>query len=139
MYIHLTILGDPKPQKRHRSARVGGFIRQYDPSKADKGDFLSIIQQQAPKTPLDVPLRMELGLFFSRPKSHYGTGSKSTVLKANAPIWHTSKPDFDNVAKFICDAMNGVFFKDDSYVVDIIIKKQYKFIPFILNSFHSFL
>jgi len=125
MAIRLTILGDPKPQKRHRSTKVGGFIRQYDPSKSDKGDFLSIIQHHAPKVPFDVPLKMEIWLYFSRPKAHYGTGAKSTTLKPNAPVWHTSKPDFDNVAKFICDAMCGVFFKDDSYVVDVVIKKQY--------------
>lgn len=125
MAIILKIFGEPKSQKRHRHTRIGGFVRTYDPSSTDKGDFLSIIQAHAPKTPLTEPLRVEIDLYFTRPKGHYGTGKNSGKLKDNAPIWHTAKPDVDNVFKFITDSMKGVFYKDDSYIVSSSVTKRY--------------
>jgi len=123
--IELTILGDPKAQKRHRSTRIGGFTRQYDPSAADKGDFLSILQAKAPPIPFDVPLKVTLKFYFSRPKAHYGTGAKSEILKPTAPIWHTSKMDVDNCMKFVFDALNKIFWKDDGCIADCHVTKQY--------------
>ena len=125
MEIKLTILGDPKPQKRHRSVNMGGFIRQYDPSATEKANFLSIVQYNAPKVPLSVPLAVCLKFYFTRPKSHFKTGKNSHVMKDNAPSWHTGRPDVDNLAKKVLDALNKVYWKDDSYIADCWIIKQY--------------
>lgn len=123
--IELIILGDPKSQKRHRSTRIGGFTRQYDPSAADKKDFLSIVQNNAPEVPFDFPLFVDLEFHFSRPKNHFGTGSKSEILKANAPEWHTSKMDVDNLMKLIFDALNKVYWKDDGVICRCHVIKKY--------------
>lgn len=127
MIIHdkFTVLGEPKAQKRHRSTKVGGFIRQYDPSSADKGDFLSIVQQNAPETPYTVPLHLEMDFYFSRPKSHFKSGKNSHIKKENAPSWHTTKPDIDNCIKFVMDALNKVFWTDDKLVCRVSISKRY--------------
>lgn len=114
--IELTILGEPKAQKRHRHTSVGKFVRQYDPSAADKGDFLSIIQANAPDIPMTGPLRVDITFYFSRPKSHFRTGKNSHLLKENAPIWHVSKPDRDNLDKFVLDSMSKIYWKDDCMV-----------------------
>lgn len=45
--------------------------------------------------------------------------------KSNKEVWCTKKPDCDNIAKIICDALNGVAYKDDSQIVDIHIRKHY--------------
>lgn len=127
--IKLVVLGDPKAQKRHRSVRMGKHIRQYDPSAADKADFLSMVQKNAPSKPFDQPLRVDLNLFFSRPKSHYRTGANSELLKENSPIWHTSKPDVDNCIKGYMDALNKVFWRDDSVICRVSILKQYSNSP----------
>jgi len=123
--INLTILGEPKAQKRHRHVRMGSFVRQYDPSASDKGDFLSIVQSNAPKEPLAVPLAVAIRFYFTRPKSHFRTGKNSHVMKDTAPLWHTSKPDVDNMAKFLMDSLNKIYWKDDSYIADCWITKQY--------------
>lgn len=60
-----------------------------------------------------------------RPKSHYGTGRNAGLLKASAPSLHTSKPDLDNLAKMILDALNGTAYYDDSHVSDFRISKEY--------------
>jgi len=36
-----------------------------------------------------------------------------------------TKPDFDNLAKSICDIMNGIVFKDDSQIVRAVVEKFY--------------
>lgn len=36
-----------------------------------------------------------------------------------------TKPDFDNLAKSICDIMNGIVFKDDNQIVRAVIEKFY--------------
>lgn len=123
--IKLSILGEPKAQKRHRHVRMGNFVRQYDPSASDKGDFLSVIQTNAPKEPFNEPLAVSISFYFSRPKSHFRTGKNTHILKENAPTWHTSKPDVDNLAKFVMDSMNKIYWKDDSIICDCWIIKQY--------------
>ena len=37
----------------------------------------------------------------------------------------TKKPDFDNIAKIICDALNGIAYKDDASIVSAIVEKYY--------------
>jgi Holliday junction resolvase RusA-like endonuclease len=123
--IKLSILGEPKAQKRHRHVKMGNFVRQYDPSASDKGDFLSVIQRHAPEEPFLNPLYVKIDFYFSRPKSHYRTGKNSHELKDNAPLHHTSKPDVDNLAKFVMDAMNKIYWKDDSFISSCHITKYY--------------
>jgi Holliday junction resolvase RusA-like endonuclease len=123
--IKLVILGEPKAQKRHRHFKVGTFIKTYDPSKSDKGDFLSIVQYNAPKEPINGPVRLDATFYFSRPKSHFRTGKNSHILKGDAPIWHTTKPDRDNLDKFCMDSLSKIYFKDDCYVCAGEILKYY--------------
>lgn len=117
--IRFFIPGNPKALKRHRTVRVGknkNFLRQYDPSETDKRDFLVMALNNRPAKPIEGPIFMELRFVFSRPKNHYGTGKNSNVLKDNAPTYHTTKPDNSNLMKFVEDAFNGVFWKDDSQI-----------------------
>lgn len=128
-FIQLNVLGEPTAQKRHRSVRMGSFNRQYDPSASDKGDFLSIVQKHAPEAPYAVPLQIDLQFYFTRPKSHYKTGKNAHLLKDNPPIYHTSRPDVDNLSKFVMDALNKIYWKDDSYIASCNIQKLYSDSP----------
>lgn len=123
--ITLVVLGEPQAQKRHRHVKMGNFVRQYDPSASDKGDFLSMVQNKAPDKPFDIPLSIGIHFYFSRPKSHYKTGKNAHLLKDTIPIWHTSKPDTDNCYKFVTDALNKIFWRDDSLLCHVTIMKQY--------------
>ena len=128
---NLVILGDPKAQKRHRTITKGRgghqlpFARTYDPSAIDKRDILRVVQAGAPEKPLDEPLRVDIKLYYQRPKGHYGTGRNSGKLKSSAPLWHTKKPDRDNADKIILDALSGIFWRDDSLICAGEITKQY--------------
>ena len=35
------------------------------------------------------------------------------------------KPDADNIAKIICDALNNVAYHDDTQVIELIVVKKY--------------
>lgn len=41
----------------------------------------------------------------------------------------TKKPDCDNIAKIICDALNGIAYYDDSQIVKIEVDKVYNETP----------
>ena len=123
--MQITVLGDPQALKRHRTFRRGNFVGTYDPSQGVKKDFLSIVQEQAPEKPFDVALKVTMKFYFSRPKNHYRTGKYSGELKPNAPRWHIKRPDIDNLVKFVADALNKVFWRDDSIIAVMEVSKEY--------------
>ena len=63
--------------------------------------------------------------YMDRPKNHYGTGKNADKLKPSAPVWHIARPDIDNFIKFIMDALNGTYWRDDSQICLISAKKIY--------------
>ena len=129
--ITFIVPGNPQELKRHRTFRRGTFTGQYDPSKGDKADFLAKAMLFKPDVPFDEPLSVALSFYFQRPKAHYRSGKKAHLLKENAPIWHTKTPDADNLVKFVCDALNGIFWKDDSRICELSIVKQFSITPHI--------
>lgn len=125
--LHLNVIGVPKGQPRARACRRGPHVRMYDPGTAD--DWKSLIALELKRVirgrrlPLfDGPVRVDLTLFFPRPKSHY----RKAGLKPDAPVYCTAKPDRDNCDKAVLDIMTqcGVF-RDDAVVVDGRITKLY--------------
>lgn len=71
---------------------------------------------------LNGPLHMTCIFAFDRPKSHL---RKNGALAKGAPLEKTSKPDLDNLAKFVKDALNGVAYKDDSQIINLTVSKIY--------------
>ncbi len=116
------IEGKPVPQKRHRMGR--GFS--YDPSAPDKKRVRTeIIFQNRKKNIHKGDVSMFITFHMQRPKSHYRTGKFKEFLKKGSPYKHTSKPDIDNLIKFIMDCCSGILYKDDNQVVNITANKQY--------------
>lgn len=96
----------------------------YDPGTAEgwKGQIAAAAMPHKPYTQLQGPLDVMLKFYFARPKSH----SSRKGLKPNAPEWHTSKPDADNLAKAVLDCITQLgFWKDDSQVVALDVRKRY--------------
>ncbi len=123
--IKSTVLGDPKAQKRHRSFQRGRFIGTYDPSQKEKKAFLLTVQANAPAAPIDEPIALTAIFFMSRPKGHFGTGRNAGQLKTSAPLWSAKRPDLDNLTKFVLDALNGIFWRDDAVVCKLSVLKMY--------------
>ena len=121
--IKFIVEGSPKALKRYKFVIKTGHT--YDPSKADKRDFLQLAKNSAPKSPLYGPISVQIKFLIKRPKAHFRTGKYSKLLKDNAPIWHITKADLDNMLKMVLDSLNGVFYKDDSQVCEAHILKIY--------------
>lgn len=68
------------------------------------------------------PLVMMVIAYFPIPKS---TTKKDRGLIAEGLLFPTKKPDADNIAKVICDALNGVAYGDDTQVVSLTVMKEY--------------
>jgi Holliday junction resolvase RusA-like endonuclease len=104
---------------------MGNFTRTYDPDVNNKKAFCVIAQEQAPPQLLDQPLHVSMRFVFSRPKSHFRTGKYADQLKDSAPNYHTSRGDVDNLAKFVFDALNGIYWRDDAIISSATIRKIY--------------
>ena len=124
--ITINVPGNPQAQKRHRHTKRGSYIHTYDPCSNDKNVFLfKTLAEKKPDKLILGPIKMTLIFHMPRSKSHYRTGKFSGILKDSAPNTHSSKPDIDNLQKFVLDSLNGVYFKDDAQVYMIIASKWY--------------
>ncbi len=52
----------------------------------------------------------------TRPLAHFGTGKNAGVLKANAPLEPTTRPDATKLLRAVEDALKGVLWVDDAQV-----------------------
>lgn len=100
-------------------------IRMYNPDTTD--EWKSNINEHTAKYKdhFEDGALIDLSLLFymPRPKGHF---KKAGELKANAPKWHSCKPDTDNLAKPVLDEMTVVgIWHDDSSVVRLTITKAY--------------
>ena len=106
----------PKPAPRPRVTRRGA----YNPKEYT--DYKSIIglaykaKFGAEKSTKPITLAVEF--IFKYPKSW-------SKKKKDETLYHTSKPDVDNLVKSIKDALNGIAYIDDSQVWNIQASKRY--------------
>jgi len=120
-----TAYGTPKAQPRARAFARNGHVRMYDPATAEgwKGQIALAVQDYLTGRPYEGPLLLTLVFLFPRPKAHY---KASGLLKDNAPLWHDKKPDIDNAAKAVMDALTAVgLWHDDKQVASVSMLKRY--------------
>jgi Holliday junction resolvase RusA-like endonuclease len=90
----------------------------YDPtrSKEYKRFVAYTIKRDkcCPKTPITGPVTMELYFYMQRPKS-----------LAKSIKHHVKRPDADNLAKAVIDALSGIVIKDDSQITELLVQKMY--------------
>lgn len=120
----IKIYGEPKGKGRPRFARIGNYVKTYTPDDTISYENLVKVSyySQGGQYFEKEPLRVIIHAFFGIPKS---TSSKKRKEMLELKIRPTKKPDADNIAKIILDALNGVAFKDDTQVVELIVSKYY--------------
>jgi Holliday junction resolvase RusA-like endonuclease len=72
--------------------------------------------------PLETPVVVCLYIMYPVPASYSKKRTKDCLDNLERP---TKKPDIDNIAKSITDAMNGIAYKDDSQIVSMHLTKVY--------------
>jgi Holliday junction resolvase RusA-like endonuclease len=119
--VTFTIAGEPVPQPRPRVSTRGGFARAYVPKEHPVHAYRKAIAEAADEAGLvaqDEPLNVVIDAVFARPKSHL----TKTGVKATAP--RLPRPDVDNIAKAVLDALQDVI-GDDTLVARLVVEKSY--------------
>lgn len=129
MTIHFHVPGQPVGKGRARIGKVNGYARMFTPAKTvsyESTVALFAAQAMAGRPLLTGPVNMQMRVDFAIPASW--PMKKQRAAEAGL-ILPAVKPDADNLAKAICDAINGVVWKDDVQVVDLVVKKRYSVQP----------
>lgn len=84
--------------------------------------------------PLEGPLTMKLTAWLMIPKA---TSIKKTKLMTDRILRPTKKPDFDNIVKTVCDALEKLAYKNDNQIVTAIIHKFYSVKPRLEIEIHG--
>lgn len=70
----------------------------------------------------DEPIRIHIGAYFAVPKS-FSKAKRATAQQGD--LYPTVKPDADNIAKVVCDALNDIAYNDDKQIVECVVRKRY--------------
>jgi Holliday junction resolvase RusA-like endonuclease len=119
--MKIVVLGKPLGQPRQRVGVRAGHAVNYLPSEHPIHGFKADIRAAWRSTglaPFTGAVACVIEAVFPRPKS------KTKKRGDNPRLPHTGKPDADNIAKSVLDALNGVAFKDDSQVVSLTVLKM---------------
>jgi len=119
--VSFSVAGQPVPQPRPRVSTAGGFARAYVPKDHPVHAYrqsLAAAARGAGLTATGEPLNVVIDAVFERPKSH----TNKSGVKADAP--RLPRPDVDNIAKAVLDALQDVM-GDDSLVGRLVVEKSY--------------
>jgi len=114
------VRGIPIPQKQTRFVRATGIA--YNPSNNEIRQLQWQIKPYAPSQPLSGPIEMHLTFYMPIPKS---ASSRLKLQMKNEIILPTKKPDFDNLAYLVTNALKGIVYLDDAQITDCSIRKRY--------------
>jgi len=114
--ITFRIIGNPAAKGRPRFARRGNFVKTYTPKKTESWENFIRLQaiRYKPESLIDGPIKMQLDFYLPRPKS-----------LSKKVIYHAKKPDIENLAKSVLDALQGIIYTNHSRVCQLVCRKKY--------------
>lgn len=125
MKISFVVPGKPMGKQRARTLKTG---RSYTPVETVNYETLvkQIYIMQHFHNQLEGAIEGEITAYFPIPKS---ASKKKREQMLTGQIRPTTKPDWDNIGKIICDSLNNLAYRDDAYITDCVVKKRYSDIP----------
>lgn len=122
--FEFEIMGEPVGKGRPRFTRNG---HTYTPEKTANFETLVKLSFQQAYPSIEpiakaIPIEVKICACFSIPKS---TTKKDLKAIENGTKKPTKKPDTDNIAKAVCDALNGIAYYDDSQITMLTVCKLY--------------
>lgn len=125
--IRFTVPGKPEGKGRPRFRRAGNFVKTYTPDQTvnyEKRVRESWEQGHFERLQGEIEARMVC--YFPIPKS---TPKKRRAAMEAGEIGCSTKPDADNLAKCVLDALNGLAYDDDSHITRLEVRKLYSTDP----------
>ena len=123
--VQYSVPGEPRGKGRPKFARRGNFVKTYTDAKTasyeDQIRFYALKAMGDSKV-IEGAVRVFVSIRMAVPKSYSQKRREACLNGSDKPL---KKPDWDNVAKSICDAMNGIIYVDDTQIVEAHITKQY--------------
>lgn len=126
MAVLFTVPGEPGAKGRPRFTRTG---HAFTPKKTVEFENLvrvAFTQHVPGHKPYEGPCRVEINAYFAIPKS---APKKRKAFMMDGLIRPTKRPDCDNVAKAVLDALNSVAYNDDKQVIEMVVRKWYSDVP----------
>lgn len=121
--------GEPQGKARPRFTRIG---RTYTPKKTvEYENQIKSAFAEAGGKYSEYPVSIRITAMYAMPQSASKSKKQKMILGEILPL---KKPDLDNIAKAVCDALNGIAYKDDSQVCRLAVIKQYGTEPGIMVS-----
>lgn len=131
MTLSFQIPGEPQGKGRPRFSRATG--RTYTPDKTAAYENLVKAEYErqckGKRFGDDEYVDLRIYAYYGIPKS--ASKRKQTKMQFGE-IRPTKKPDMDNVVKVIADSLNGIAYKDDTQIVDSMVRKFYSDCPRVL-------
>lgn len=120
----IQIFSTIQPKQRPRKGKFGF----YTPKETSASELLirNSFTQSFKFKPLENAIRLSIVVALPIPAS---TSKKNKTKMEEGFIYPAKRPDIDNYAKTICDALNGYLYKDDGQIVELKINKIYSVIP----------
>ena len=115
--LWFTVPGEPRGWARARTQGARFFT---DSKTASEKQAVAAWAIEAGARILEGPIEVRLTAYLRIPQSASKKRRADMLANIERP---TKKPDGDNLAKLALDALNGVCWKDDVQVVDLIVRK----------------
>ena len=100
----------PVAWQRPRVSKQGGFYTAGKVSEYKRAIQLAWNDKYGDAPVMDGPIRMTVMFVLPRPKA------MMWKTKPTPSIFHTKRPDLDNLEKGVMDALQGLAFRDDSQI-----------------------
>ena len=132
MRTQFCIYGEPRGKERPKFSTVCGHATARTPENTVLYENLVKTEyriQSGVRFADDAMLSVRIFAFHSVPKS---VSRKKHLAMIDRLIRPIRKPDWDNVGKIICDALNGIAYRDDAQIVDALVRKFYSDTPRVI-------
>lgn len=122
--IFFTVFGDPKGKARPKFAKIGNFMKAYQPREQHEAEnYIRMSYLEAAKGEYFFgPIALKVMAFISIPKSTSKIKRTDMLTGLIRPV---IKPDYDNIVKSVADALNKVAYEDDRQIVSGCFEKYY--------------
>lgn len=121
MTSHINIPGKVIGKQRPKFSRRGNFVKTYTPEKTvNYENWVKMCWMQSEQEKLSGNIIAVIVARFIIPQS-YSQKKRKELNEKPCP----KKPDCDNIAKSILDALNGIAYDDDAQIVDLSVSKVY--------------